>query len=166
MKGDETWVHNYEFETKRASMKWCYPSSPRAKKFKSLGSAGKVMATVFWDVEKSYWWILCPEKPPLTQMLIWRSMQPKRMKRVQPNLEMSKRLLQHHNAKPHTSLKTREMITSIGWTIITHSLYSRNLAPCDFHLFEPLKEIIRGQQFTTDEQVKHNIKNMVKITAY
>ena len=46
---DETWVHHFEPESKRASMEWCHPTSPRSKKFKSQQSAGKVMVTVFWD---------------------------------------------------------------------------------------------------------------------
>ena len=45
--GDDTWVHHYEPESKRASMEWLNPSSRKAKKLKSLLSAGKVMATVF-----------------------------------------------------------------------------------------------------------------------
>jgi len=47
--GDETWAHHYEPETKRQSMEWHHPQSPRKKKFKTTSSAGKVMITVFWD---------------------------------------------------------------------------------------------------------------------
>ena len=47
--GDETWVHHFEPESKRASMEWCHPTSSRSKKFKSQQSAGKVMVTVCWD---------------------------------------------------------------------------------------------------------------------
>ena len=46
---DETWVHYYEPENKaRQSVG---PGSPRPKKFKTQPSAGKVMATVFWDAQ-------------------------------------------------------------------------------------------------------------------
>ena len=48
--GDETWTHNYEPETKRQSMEWHHPQSPR-KKFKTTPSAGKLMITVFWDID-------------------------------------------------------------------------------------------------------------------
>lgn len=48
--GDETWLHHFDPETKRQSMEWHHVTSPR-KKFKSVPSAGKVMATVFWDSE-------------------------------------------------------------------------------------------------------------------
>ena len=56
---------------------------------------------------------------------------------------MSKVLLQHDNARPQTSLKTREVISSFGWTTISHSPYSPDLAPSDFHLFGPLKKSLR-----------------------
>jgi hypothetical protein len=32
-------------------MEWRHPTSPRRKKFKVTPSAGKVMATIFWDAE-------------------------------------------------------------------------------------------------------------------
>jgi hypothetical protein len=49
--GDESWVHHYHPESKRASMQWKHPSSPShsTKKFKVTPSAGKVMSTVFWQ---------------------------------------------------------------------------------------------------------------------
>ena len=46
---DETWVHYYEPENKAHSRQWVGPGSPRSKKFKTQPSAGKMMATVFWD---------------------------------------------------------------------------------------------------------------------
>ena len=51
MTVDETWVHYYEPENKAQSRQWVGPGSPRPKKFKTQPSAGKVMATVFWDAK-------------------------------------------------------------------------------------------------------------------
>ena len=48
---DETWVHYYEPENKAQRHQWVGPGSPRPKKFKTQPSAGKVMATVFWDAK-------------------------------------------------------------------------------------------------------------------
>ena len=48
---DETWVHKYEPENKAQSRQSVGPGSPRPKKFKTQPSAGKVMATVFWDAQ-------------------------------------------------------------------------------------------------------------------
>jgi hypothetical protein len=52
--GDESWVHQYEPELKRASMQWKHPSSPSTKKFKvmSTPSAGNGMLIVFWDSQE------------------------------------------------------------------------------------------------------------------
>ena len=48
---DESWVHHYQPESKRASMQWKHLSSPCVQKFKVTPSAGKVMLTVFWDYQ-------------------------------------------------------------------------------------------------------------------
>jgi len=49
--GDETWIHNYDPESKQQSMQWKHASSPRPRKFKVQASAGKIMCTIFWDAE-------------------------------------------------------------------------------------------------------------------
>jgi len=51
--GDKTWAHHYELEMKRQSLEWHHPQSPRKKKFKTTPSAGKVMITIFWDIDGS-----------------------------------------------------------------------------------------------------------------
>ena len=48
---DETWVDYDEPENKAQSRKWVGPGSLRPKKFMTQPSAGKVMATVFWDAK-------------------------------------------------------------------------------------------------------------------
>ena len=47
--GDETWVHHWDPESKVESMQWRHASSPPPKKFRSLTSAGKLMATFLGD---------------------------------------------------------------------------------------------------------------------
>jgi len=44
--GEETWVHYYQPETKKASKVWRHTSSPKPKKFRTQPSAGKVMLTL------------------------------------------------------------------------------------------------------------------------
>ena len=163
--GDETWVHHYEPQSKRSSMKWRHPTSPRAKKFKSQRSAGKIMATVFWDIEGVILIDFMPKGTTINSdayIDTLRKLKAK-LRRVRPHLDMSKVLLQHDNAKPHTSLKTREVIASFGWTTVTHPPYSPDLAPSDYHLFGPLKEGVRGQHFTSDQEVKHAVRNWLKM---
>ena len=46
---DETWIHYYTPETKQQSKQWVYPGESAMKKAKMVPSAGKVVATIFWD---------------------------------------------------------------------------------------------------------------------
>ena len=48
---DETWVHHCTPEAKQQSKQWKHPGSPLPKKAKTVPSAGKVMASVFWDAD-------------------------------------------------------------------------------------------------------------------
>ena len=67
-----------------------------------------------------------------------------RIQRVRPVLEMSKVLLQHDNAMPHTSLKTHKVITSPHICYTWHRLTSICLGPS--------KKSLRGQHFFSDEE--------------
>ena len=62
-------------------------------------------------------------------------------------------MIQHDNARPHTSLRTQEAITKFCWTVLPHPPYSPDLAPSDFHLFGPLKDTLCGTRFEDDESV-------------
>ena len=51
MTVDETWIHWCTPETKKQSKQWTSPGEHAWKKAKTVLSAGKVMATVFWDLQ-------------------------------------------------------------------------------------------------------------------
>ena len=42
--------------------------------------------------------------------------------------------------------------------MLPHPLYSPDLAPGDFHLFPKLKEHLKGQHFSYDEEVKSAVR--------
>jgi len=62
-------------------------------------------------------------------------------------------LIQHDNARPHTSLRTQEALFKFGWIVLPHPPYSPDLAPSDFHLLGPLKDALRGTRFEDNESV-------------
>jgi histone-lysine N-methyltransferase SETMAR len=71
-------------------------------------------------------------------------------------------LLHHDNARPHTSLHTREAITKLQWTVLSHPPYSPDLAPSDYHHFSPFKDAIRGKTFEDDEEVTSEVKRCLR----
>ena len=63
---DETLVHYYEPDNKAQSRQWVGPGSPRPKKFKMQPSAGKEMATVFWDAKGVIMLDFLPKRSTIT----------------------------------------------------------------------------------------------------
>jgi len=63
-------------------------------------------------------------------------------------------LLQQHNVRQHTSAATTDAISRLGFTMLLHPFYSPDLSPSDFHLFPKLKEDLRGQNFSSNKEVK------------
>ena len=47
---DDTWIHHYTPKTKRLSAEWTAAGESRPKRPKTQQWAGKVMASVFWDM--------------------------------------------------------------------------------------------------------------------
>ena len=54
----------------------------------------------------------------------------------------------HDNARPHSSLTTRQKLLELGWDVLLHPPYSPDIAPSDYYLFRSL------QTFTSDDSVK------------
>ncbi|GFR92779.1 histone-lysine N-methyltransferase SETMAR [Elysia marginata] len=62
-----------------------------------------------------------------------------RILRVRSDMDIGNLLLLHDNARPHTSIiRTRETITSFGWTTLPRPLHSPDLAATDYHLFDTM----------------------------
>jgi histone-lysine N-methyltransferase SETMAR len=74
-------------------------------------------------------------------------------RRVRPNRNPGDMLIQHDNARPHTSLRNQEAIAKFGWNVLPHLQYSPDLAPSGFHIFRPLKDALHGTRFEDDEIV-------------
>ena len=152
---DETWAHHYTPESKQQSMQWKHAGSPCPKKAKTVPSAGKVMVTVFWDVEgvlmldylKKGQTITGPYYANLLTCL-------RDVLKVKRPGKLSKGVLFHQdNAPSHTSSVTMATIHKCGFELLPHPPYSPDLAPSDYHLFPQLKRQLSGVHFETDDDV-------------
>jgi histone-lysine N-methyltransferase SETMAR len=63
----------------------------------------------------------------------------------------------HDNACPHTAANTAETLKKLNFEVMEHPPCSPDLAPSDYHLFGPLKQVLRGRRFTTDQQLKETV---------
>ena len=68
----------------------------------------------------------------------------------------------HDNASAHLALRTREFLPKHSITVLLHTPYSPDLAPCDFFLFPMLKRLLRGRRFETIPEIKANATKELK----
>jgi hypothetical protein len=60
----------------------------------------------------------------------------------------------HDNTRSHTAARTAEILQKLKFDVMAHPLYSLDLTPFDYHLSGPLKKVLRGRRFTSDQEVK------------
>ena len=160
---DETWVHYYEPENKAQSHQWVGPGSPKPKKFKTQPSAGKVMATVFWDAKGIIMLDFLSKRSTITVVYYANLLDQLRTAvREKCRGKLSKGvLLQQDNARVHTCKIAMDTVERNGYELIPHPAYSPDLAPSDFFLFPNLKKDIRGLHFQSDEEVVTAVEEWV-----
>ena len=83
-----------------------------------------------------------------------------RLLRVRPGKHA---VLQHDNARPHTSRQTAATLERLNFDdILAHPPYSPDLAPCDFFLFPKLKEHLKGNRYASDEDVAADVRTWLR----
>ena len=134
---------------------WVGPGSPRPKKFETQPSAGKVMATVFWDAKGVIMSDFLPKWSTITGVYcanlldqLRTAIHEKRWGKLSEDV-----LLQQDNVRVHTCKVAMDAVEQNRYELIPHPAYLPDLAPSDFFLFPNLKKDIRGLHFRSDEVV-------------
>ncbi|GFV43290.1 histone-lysine N-methyltransferase SETMAR [Trichonephila clavipes] len=64
-----------------------------------------------------------------------------------PELAKRKSFVIHQdNARPHTSVVTRQNLCELGWEVLKYPPYSPDLAPSDYHLFLTLQNLLSDKK--------------------
>ena len=155
--GDETWVHHYDPENKRQSVEYCHKESPQPKRFKTQASAGKVMLTVFWNSECVVLADFHEKETTINSQRYIEALTALK-RRIERTGIRNETLLQLDNARPHTIAATRDAMQRLDFSVLPHLPYNPDLAPSNFHLFPKLKERLKGQCFSCDEDVKSAVR--------
>jgi len=138
-------------------MEYRHKESPQPKKFKTQASAGKVMFTVLWNSERVVLADFLEKETTINSQRYIETLTSLK-RRIERTGIRNETLLQHDNARPHTSATTRDEIQRVELSVLPHPPYSPDLAPSDFHLFPKLKEHLKGQHFSCDEEVKSAVR--------
>ena len=158
--GDETWIYQYDPETKKQSKEWLPRGSSAPIKFKSQRSGKKVMATVFWDSEGIILLDFLEGKRTVTGAYYVEVL--KKLKaaiiKKRPGKLHNGILLHHDNAPAHSARITKDILREFRWQLLPHPPYSPDLAPSDFFLFPKLKEKLKGTHFNITNEAKTAVK--------
>ena len=163
MTQDETWVHHADPKSKKQSMQWKYPGSPSSKKFKKVSSAGKVMASIFWESQKVIMVYYLEERRTINDAYYaeqLRRLSQEIVRKRKRELTCGVLLLQD-NAPAHTLQVAMAAATECGFEVLPHLPYSPDLAPNDFYLFPKWKTNVRGRDFRSTEGVIEAVNEYV-----
>ena len=153
VRGEETWVHNYVPENKRQSKEYCQEGHER-QKIQNQSICWKVMLTVFWNSEGVALTDFLEKSATVNSECYIETLKCLKKLTVREGAEIYDIWLQQDNARPHTSATITDAIAHLGFTVLPYLAYSLDLALSNFHLFPKLKEDLRGQNFSSDEEVK------------
>ncbi|CAK9827264.1 Histone-lysine N-methyltransferase SETMAR [Anthophora retusa] len=155
--GDEKWIVYNNMVRKRS---WSQRNAPPQTRSKPEIHQRKVMLSVWWDFKGVVFFELLPRNQTINSDVYCRQLDSLKesIKQKRPELVNRNGVVFHHdNARPHTSLVTRQKLIELGWDVLPHPPYSPDLAPSDFHLFRALQNSLRGITFNSDEAVNQHL---------
>ena len=137
-------------------MEWRHSDSPRPKKIRVQKSAGKFLASLFWDQDGILLIDYLPKGRTINAeyylsllVQLKHILKEKRLEKVTKGV-----LFLHDNAPAHRALATQKKLGYLGFQFLDHPPYSPDLAPSDYHLFPGLKKkTIERSPFSSDAEV-------------
>jgi histone-lysine N-methyltransferase SETMAR len=159
--GDETWIHHYDPETKQESSVWMPKGSVPPVKAKTVKSAGKIMATIFWDSKAILLTDYLSRGATINGAYYCKVLADLRYRlrnRRRGYLADGIYLL-HDNASSYTAKIVKDALEPTGLTVVSHPPYSPDLAPSDFYLFPHLKKALRGKKYQDDSEVLADVQS-------
>ena len=118
-------------------------------------SAGKVVASIFWDQDGGVLIDYLPKDQNInaeyySSLLV----QLKDILKEKPRGKVTKGVMfLHDNAPARRTLATQKKLAYLGFHFLDHPHYSPDLAPSDYYLFPGLKKQFNCGHFSSDEEV-------------
>ena len=155
--GDETWVYQYDPETKQQSTVWVYQAESPPVKLKRIRRASKQMLGCFFANFGHVATIPPEDRKTVTADWYVNHCLPKVFQawcKRHPRTGVRGLLLSHDNARAHTVAVTLDFLAANDVQLVTHPPYSPDLAPCDWFLFLSAKRQLKGKQFQNAEDAQ------------
>ena len=165
--GDESWIYQFDPETKRQSSIWIFPGENPPRKFRRSRSVGKRMVASFFSKTGHVATIQVEDRRTVNAkwyvnrcipqvLYVWRNKRPRTGLRE---------LLWHHD-NAHTAALTIDFLSENSIQLMTHQPYSP-----DWHLvtsfsFQQWKKKIRGTRFDSADDAVCGPIVMICVLSY
>jgi histone-lysine N-methyltransferase SETMAR len=149
--GDEKWI---TYDNVKRQRSWSDGSKAAQSVAKPGLTARKVLLCVWWDWQGIIYYELLPYGQTLNSELYCDQLDRLNaaIEQKRPALFNRKGIMfQQDNARPHTSLVTRQKLQQLTWEVLLHPPYSPDLAPSDYHLFLSMANALGGVKLETRE---------------
>jgi histone-lysine N-methyltransferase SETMAR len=154
---DETWIHHYTPQYKQQSKQRTEAGCSAPKKTRSVPSAGKVMASVFWDAEGILFIDYLEKGKSITgeyysNLLTRLNKKNKKIPEKRTSLQKKNVIFNQDNAPAHKSVLAMRKLRDLHNELLEHPPYSPDLAPYNFFLLPKLKLFLAGQHFSPNQE--------------
>jgi histone-lysine N-methyltransferase SETMAR len=146
---DETWIHLCTSESEQQSKQWTEAGCSAPKKTRSVPSAGKFMASVFWDAEGILAIYYLEKGETITRKYysnLLTSLGEKLREKKKPVCNKNKIIFHQDNAFVHKSVLAMGKLRDLHYELLEHPPYSPDLASSDFFLVSVFLRIKRRLQ--------------------
>ncbi|KAL4104600.1 hypothetical protein QTP88_019894 [Uroleucon formosanum] len=161
--GDESWIFEYDPETKRQSQEWHTSASPRQKKGRLSKSKIKSMLICFFDSQGIFHKEFVLQGQAVNQKCYKEVLEKlrKRVIRVRPNIKNTW-VLHHDNVPCHTAISINQFLATKNIPVALQPPYSPDLSPCDLFLFARIKIYLKGRHLGTLENIQSSVTDELK----
>jgi hypothetical protein len=156
---DETWLFQYNPETKRQSMPWKTTYSPRPKKGTNVKIQDQDNAHRFLRYSRNYYdsvrttW---SNRESDVLHSAFDKVARKNLKKETGDVE------EWDNAPAHNALSVQQFLAKKKVLVLHHAPYSLDLAPCDFFLFPKLEHSLNGTHFQSTKDIQRKMTDLLK----
>ncbi|UYV64875.1 hypothetical protein LAZ67_3002226 [Cordylochernes scorpioides] len=143
--GNETWCFLFDPQTKKQSLEWHTPSSPRRKKVCLDKSKGKVMLVVFFDYQGIVYYEFIKEGVTINKQAY---------KEILVRIRDAIRRKRNIFKKSKQAIIVQDYLVKHSVSVLPLPPYSSDIAPCDF--FPKLKMTLKGRRFSMSSEEIEN----------
>ena len=148
--GDETWIYHFQTDSKAKNKVWVSSKGNRPVIAHCCKTSNRMLYAIFFDSKGPVLQDPVPKGSSVTGKFYRESVLTQFVdfyQKLRPHTGVHGIKLLHDNAPARKSAIVQEYLKESGLNVLDHPPYSPDLSPCDFWLFQRLKEMLAGHPF-------------------